>query len=984
MTALGFLFWLAEQQGMHGNAVGAIPQTVAAIAAFSAVLWYFAAWLDRKDATRRDVEEELRRGSRFFELSRDLLCSADFDGCFKQLNAAWTPTLGWSEAELRSRLFMEFVHPDDREITEQGWAELAGGARGAEFFNRYATKGGDWRWMNWEATADDGLIYASGRDVTKRKAAEAALEASERETRRILEASERQNRRILETAHDAFVSIDAHGLITEWNPQAEASFGWSRQEALGRELTATVICESDRDAHRRVMERFLATGQEWVLGKRRELTALHRDGREFPIELTISPLETQYGYSFHAFLRDITERERAQQELALARDQALEASRMKSVFVANVSHEIRTPMNGVIGMSELLLDTVLDDEQHEFAETISSSGDALLEVIDGILDFSKIEAGKVDLDPTDFDLRDAIERACGMLAARAHKKGLELLVSIDAEMPALVHGDAARLRQVIANLVSNAIKFTSAGEVVVRASSSPANGGAALVRLEVSDTGIGIEPAALGQLFTPFSQADGSTTRNYGGTGLGLAISRQLIELMGGRVGAESEPGKGSSFWFELALAHGERGDGPPEERRELAGLRILVVDDNETSRTLLERQLSSWQSTCDLAHNAAHAIERLESATSAGVPYALALLDLNMPGVDGYELARAIRAHTALRGTRLVLLTPSGYRSDAPEDIEFDGWITKPVRESRLYDEIRRVIAGESPYTQRIHAPAAGEAGRPRQGASPAVLVVEDTPVNQAVAAHMLEKCGYRVEIAANGRKALEALSQGSHAAVLMDCQMPELDGYETTREVRRREQGGPRIPIIAMTANSMQGERERCLAAGMDDYMTKPLRIRTLKRALARWAPDAPAGSERPDAQLLTNGAGAGRDHAPELLHEPMIAELEHLDNELLTDLLSLYFDEADGQIAELSGAIDRGETLTVSHTAHKLGGSSGTLGAALVSHIASKLEATAKSGDLTAAGDLLNTLRSAFHDTKKAFRTRMAEPSDHGSSP
>ncbi len=383
--------------------------------------WRFSVSMIRsRRREKKHLLEEQRRRSRFFELSRDLLCSADRDGHFKQLNAAWTETLGWSEAELRSRRFVELVHPDERAITEQLFGELAGGAVEADLLNRYATKDGGWRWLNWKATAEDGLIFATGRDVTQRKAAEAALEASER-----------QNRRVLETAHDAFISTDAGGLITEWNPQAEASFGWSRQEVLGRELAATVIREADRDPHRQVMERFLATGQEWVIGKRRELTAVHRDGREFPIELTIAPLETQHGYSFHAFLRDITERKNAQLQLALVRDQALEASRMKSMFVANVSHEIRTPMNGVIGMSELLLDTVLDDEQYEFAETISSSGDALLEVIDGILDFSKIEAGKVDLDPTDFGLHDAIERACGMLAARAHKKGLELVVAID-------------------------------------------------------------------------------------------------------------------------------------------------------------------------------------------------------------------------------------------------------------------------------------------------------------------------------------------------------------------------------------------------------------------------------------------------------------------------------------------------------------------------------------------------------------------------
>jgi two-component system sensor histidine kinase/response regulator len=903
-----------------------------------------------------------RQNLRYFERSPDLACIADLEGNFKQLNGTWFQTLGWSEAELLSRPWMDFVHPEDRERTAEAAAGMVDGGPYLDLVNRYATKAGGWCWIHWKAitSTEDQAIYAWARDITDRIAAEAALEASARETRLILEASARETQRILETAHDAFISTDAHGRITEWNPQAEASFGWSRADVLGHELAATVMAPRDRDDHRLIRERFLATGQEGVLQTRREVTAIRRDGSEFPMELTIAPLETEHGYTFHAFLRDITERKRAQEELAQARDQALEASRMKSVFVANVSHEIRTPMNGVIGMSELLLDTELDDEQHEFAETISSSGETLLDIIDGILDFSKIEAGKVELDPTDFDLREAIERACGMVATRAHKKGLELLVAIDPEVPKLVRGDAARLRQVIANLVSNAVKFTARGEVVVRASADLANEPAPLLRLEVADTGIGVEADALAQLFKPFSQADGSTTRKYGGTGLGLAISRQLIELMGGTIGAESEPGKGSCFWFELALARAEGSEDVPDEEREIAGLRVLVVDDNATSRRILARQLGSWQMTCDVADNAARALQKLRSAAGAGLPYALALVDLTMPDVDGYELARSIRAEPALRGIRLVLLAPAGTRYDTPDVAALDGVLTKPVRESRLYEEIQAVITGDRPAAPRLETADAVDPDAPPQDAPRTVLVVEDTPVNQAVAAHMLKKCGYEVEIAENGRKALEALSERSYAAVLMDCQMPELDGYDATREIRRREHGGQRMPIIAMTANSMQGERERCLAAGMDDYLTKPLRIQPLKETLTHWA----SGPQV---------AGAG----PRLLQEAVVAELETFESDILSKLLTLYFDEADGQVSELKGAIRRGERITVRRTAHKLQGSSSTLGAAHVSQVACELKATARTGDLTGADQLLARLCTGLDDTKTAFRTRGAEP-------
>ena len=496
----------------------------------------------------------------------------------------------------------------------------------------------------------------------------------------------------------------------------------------------------------------------------------------------------------------------------------------------------------------------------------------------------------------------------------------------------------------------------------------------------MSDTGIGIAREALEQLFEPYAQADGSTTRKYGGTGLGLAISRQLIELMGGSVGAVSEPGKGSTFWFELSLALAPAArDRPPQEEPTLAGLRALVVDDNVTSRRILERQLSSWQMSCEVADSAAQAMELLQSATATGLPYALALLDLNMPDVDGYELARAIRAEPALSGMRLVLLSSSSGRSGAPEEAALDGVLVKPVRQSRLYEEIQAVIAGEQAVAPRVRA--ADRADAPRRGTRPAVLVVEDTPINQAVALHMVERCGFEAEIAEDGRKALRALSKRSYAAVLMDCQMPELDGYETTREIRRLEQGGPRLPIIAMTANAMQGERERCLAAGMDDYLTKPLRQRTLKDALLRWVVEPAATSSVPGP---ANGAPRDESTAAQVLDEAIIAELDSLEGAVLADLVALFFDEAPERLSELGGAVDRADTAAVARMAHTLKGNSSTLGAAHVARIAAELETAAKAGDLTPAAALLDALRGALADTSTAFRDRAAEPDNDGVFP
>ncbi len=912
------------------------------------------------ETTQRTLErEQLAVAARYFDLSRDLTVASSFDGYFKSVNPAVEHILGWSAEEFLARPFIDMVHPEDRAATMAEVAKLADGQVTFSFLNRYEAKDGSYRWLDWNAIVapDEELMYASARDVTDRKAVEAALEASERHTRLILE-----------TAHDAFISFDEHGVITGWNPQAEKSFGWSRDEVLGRDLVGILIPLARRGRQHRNIAQFVETGDAPWVGVLFERTMLHRDGHELPVELTITPIPNDDGYSFNAFLRDITERKHAQEELALVRDRALEASKMKSMFVANVSHEIRTPMNGVIGMTELLLDTPLDDEQREYAETISASGESLLAIIDDILDLSKIEAGKLELEATAFDPRDALERACGMLAAHAHRKGLELVLDVEPDVPALVRGDPARLRQVIANLVSNAIKFTSAGEVVVHARSRRTDDGLRLVRIEVCDTGIGIAPATLEKLFEPFSQADASTTRKYGGTGLGLAISSQLVEMMGGTVGADSEPGAGSRFWLELALEPLEPAGRATDERAGLAGLRALVVDDNATSRGILQRQLEGRGMICAAAAGAAVALDALEAAASAGEPFSLALLDLVMPEVDGYALAAAIRSRPSLAGTRLVLLSSFGSsRGDPPDPAVFDGVLTKPVRQSRLLDELRSAISGERLDPRSLR----GSVSVRPPGPAADVLVVEDTPVNQTVAAIMLEKCGYSPQVVGTGREALEELSRRSYVAVLMDGQMPELDGYDTTREIRRRERGGPRTPIIAMTASSMEGERERCLAAGMDDFLAKPLRNQALRAVLARWAPASAPAAASDDA-----AAPAGDARGP-LLDDSIIADIESLGDDMLATLVALYLGEVVASVDELAAAIDCHDMAAVARTAHQIKGASGTVGAAYVAGVAARLEAAGDARDEPTAGALLQALRGGLDATRTSLTSRVAGP-------
>jgi len=520
-------------------------------------------------------------------------------------------------------------------------------------------------------------------------------------------------------------------------------------------------------------------------------------------------------------LSDLSQRNQDLQEL----------TRLKSEFLATMSHEIRTPLSGVIGMTGLLMETELTPEQREYVETIRTSGDALLEIINDILDFSRIEAGRVRLETVDFSPRYVVEEAVELFAEAAANKGIELVLDVAADVPEAVIGDPGRVRQVLINLIGNAVKFTEAGEIVVRAGKREARGPGVAVHFEVIDTGVGLTREEADRIFAVYSQLDSSTTRRHGGAGLGLAIARMLTELMGGEMGVDSEKGKGSRFWFTALFREAAQKVRRPQTTAPLAGLSIAIIDDNRTNRTILERYVTSWGMRGRSFDSGHEALREMRRASHGEDPFEVAIVDLMMPELDGAAVAAAVRSDEALRSLAVILLTSAG---KSEKDIPgVDAEMVKPVRPSQLFDVLQTVL-GERPSHGASEALARAPVMR-GQGAR--VLVVDDNAANQKVALRMIERLGYRGDVAGTGAEATAMVGRGHYDAVLMDCQMPEMDGYEASRQIRHNERGGRRMPIIAMTADAVADERDRCLAAGMDDYITKPIKLHVVAAVLERW---------------------------------------------------------------------------------------------------------------------------------------------------
>ena len=941
--------------------------------------------------TRKNQEENRGHLQRAIDQSDEGVALIDQEGAYTYLNPAYAEMYGYAADELIGQSWKILYSKDQLALFDQTcfpqlrdsgkWeGEVIGLRKNGTIFPVEVSLS----LLVHRDHTSAGLVCTC-RDLTERKRAEEKF------------------RLVVEAAPSGMIMIDQQGMIVLANHLVTQLFGYSRQELLGQSIDM-LVPERFRTQHPGHRTAFFAQPKPRAMGSGRDLFGLRKDGSEFPVELGLNPLSTNEGAFVLASVVDITQRKKTEavisqttrileqqnQELAVTRDEALAAARSKSAFLATMSHEIRTPLNGVIGMTNLLLDTGLDPDQQEMVETVKNSGEFLLTIINDILDFSKIDAGKLNLEEIDFHIRKAVDEVVDILREQAHKKNIELISLIYATTPLQLRGDPGRIRQILFNLLGNAIKFTQAGEIVVDVSVMGTSPDATTLRFAVTDMGIGISPEAQEGLFESFTQADSSTTRKFGGTGLGLAICKQLVTLMDGEIGVISEKGHGSTFWFTIPLGHASSSIPTKIPHTTLTDRRVCIIESNDTIRYVLRHYVQSWGMNCEVARNGNEGLALLQQRATEAQPFDVAILDHTLLGTiqeDGLSLAKHIRQHPKISQIPLILLTALGKRGEGKlaQEAGFNGYLTKPISYQQLQQCLQMILGDARQNPSSTNSQSSTLITRHTVEEAQAqiqahILLAEDNVVNQKVAVRILQKLGYRIDVVENGQEALAAVDRTSYDLVLMDCHMPVMDGLEATRKIREVESVNrkalgvrgeapetdlsetsnslvltsdySRVPIIALTANALSGDREICLEAGMDDFLSKPVKIEDLRTMITKWV--SQPGENNPMDKLLGTKPQENSSQLPPSLDKNVLHDLKALggeeDPEFFTTLVDQFLEDLPRHLENIQLAVKHQDAAALIKAAHTCKGSSRSIGATCLADISYALELMGRAGTMT----------------------------------